>query len=373
MRRTDGSGSVTRRVLADGTVRYGVRLRINGERKSLGVYDTEAEARAVLSAALVQTGKVRGWTLRTWGDKWLDTRETSGLYRNAHKDRSTWKCRVMIAKFADWPIRKIKRTDIVNWTRDLQQTKARASHGGKRKPRRKLSHQSVLNALYLLSRALEDAADRGIVKFNPCRGVKVRKPPTTDTWTYLEQHEIEALLALPLRDEQRAFITLAIYTGLRPGEISGLHWSDVRLTGPKPHIMVRFSRKTAVKQNRAKEVPLIPPAIAALQGWKKIRPGVGRALVFPAKHGGCHGAGFDAGLPAALKAAGITRPGVTFKSLRHTCASHLLMGTWGRAWRLEEVQKVLRHRSITTTERYAHMSPETLHKAAAETVGEASK
>ena len=57
-----------------------------------------------------------------------------------------------------------------------------------------------------------------------------------------------------------------------------------------------------------------------------------------------------------------------FHDLRHTCASHLLMGTWGRAWKIEEVCAFLGHSDITVTQRYAHLSPDHLNRAAAETV-----
>ncbi len=43
------------------------------------------------------------------------------------------------------------------------------------------------------------------------------------------------------------------------------------------------------------------------------------------------------------------------------------MGTWGRAWTLEEVCAVMGHSSITVTQRYAHLAPDALHKAARST------
>ena len=51
-----------------------------------------------------------------------------------------------------------------------------------------------------------------------------------------------------------------------------------------------------------------------------------------------------------------------------TIASHLIMGTWGRAWRLEEVQVVLGHASRTTTERYARLAPDSIRRVANEAV-----
>jgi hypothetical protein len=56
-----------------------------------------------------------------------------------------------------------------------------------------------------------------------------------------------------------------------------------------------------------------------------------------------------------------------FHDLRHTCASHLVSGTWGRAWRLEEVRDYLGHSNISVTQRYAHMSPQAMRAAVAST------
>jgi site-specific recombinase XerD len=44
---------------------------------------------------------------------------------------------------------------------------------------------------------------------------------------------------------------------------------------------------------------------------------------------------------------------MTFHDLRHTFASHWML-KGGDIYRL---QKILGHRSVTTTERYAHMAP----------------
>lgn len=45
----------------------------------------------------------------------------------------------------------------------------------------------------------------------------------------------------------------------------------------------------------------------------------------------------------------------------------LLAGWWGHRWTLEQVRDLLGHRSVTTTERYAHLAPSVLAETAAQT------
>jgi site-specific recombinase XerD len=50
---------------------------------------------------------------------------------------------------------------------------------------------------------------------------------------------------------------------------------------------------------------------------------------------------------------------VRWRDLRHTCGSSLV-GGWGHRWSMTEVRDMLDHRSITTTQRYAHLSERAL-------------
>lgn len=365
-------GSVTVHRQRSGAVSYRVRVTIDGVRRDLGLHPTRERGEAVLRAALEQVGldSRGGMSLLAWGEAWLDRRETSGLHRAAAKDRDRWRMHVASADFAPWPMRRIARTDIVRWVRERLMTEAmRPVTHGRGEARvttlapagRRVSRQTVVLALGLLRRALQDAADEGHVPGCVAAGVRVPSVPrTTETWTYLTAAEIDRVLALPLRPEQRAAITVAIYTGLRAGELWGLRWADVHTSEDRPELVVRHSYRGPTKNGRVRRVPLLEPARLALLAWRAERPGIGPALVFPAPSGGCHAPGYDAGWPRVRDVAGIARR-VRWHDLRHTCASHLVMGTWTpRPWRLEDVRQMLGHSTIAITERYAHLSPEGL-------------
>lgn len=132
--------------------------------------------------------------------------------------------------------------------------------------------------------------------------------------------------------------------------------------------VVRHSRDEATKSGHIREVPLLAPAREALELWREVAPGVGDSLVWPGEDGACHVDGYVAGWPRVRRLAGI-REAVRWHDLRHTCASHLVQGSWGRVWSLQEVREVLGHSSTRVTERYAHLCPGGIHAAAAQTTG----
>jgi len=118
------------------------------------------------------------------------------------------------------------------------------------------------------------------------------------------------------------------------------------------------------KNGRSRRVPLLKPAHEALTEWRKVSASTG--LVFPGDRGRCRKRGFNAGLSVALKRAEIKRH-LRFHDLRHTCASHLVSGTWGGAFTLIEVKEFLGHSSISTTMRYANLVNGGILRAALET------
>lgn len=337
--------------------RWRVRITIDGKQRSAGVYDTRDEAEDVLAALLEQTSTTATPTLREWGKSWLRLRECDGLHRDVANDRSRWRAYVEPQPWFDDPIDSITSKLVKAWVAELV--------------KRGLRQQTIKNALNLLRVALAAAVDAEHLTANPAAGVRVPRMARDDEpWTHLSPTEIGALMRDPqLPQVQRIAITVAIFTGLRAGEQWALRWSDVHLDGERPRLVVRRSYRKPTKGGAVREVPLLPEAREALQEWHRARPAIGDALVFPSDDGAMHTRGYDAQWAATWRARCGVRAEVRWHDLRHTCAASLVSGAWGRAWRLEEVQRFLGHASRTTTERYAHLAPEALHGAAAATPG----
>jgi integrase len=348
--------------------RFRVRLPRAHGRKTLGFYDTFEEAEEMLKGFLLRHSEGRGRTLRSWGEAWFKRRASDGIHRDVDNERSRWRMHVARAAFIDMPLRRIDRHAVVRWIDLLQRTTAveavtspKTKKTTRRPTTRRISTETIRRALAVLRACLSDAADLGHVKFNAALGVRVKRRPTSEeAWTFLTLEEIDRVMALKLRPEQRAIFSVAIYTGLRGGELWGLRWQDVQLEGARPQLVVRFSYDEPTKPGRVRRVPLLPQAIEALKAWRDRNPRIGKTLVFPAKGGRCHADGFDCGWPRIARLANLDRR-CRLHDLRHTCGSQLIMGGWMAPLRLEQIRDWLGHSSITVTERYAHLAPDALH------------
>lgn len=368
---------------------YRLRGYHEGRERTVGTYPELAEALGAarkMAGALV--GRSRGMTVNGWGKKWLKLRTRAGRHRGVEETRKVWDRYITKSQLGGMLLRDVRPKHVARWLHDLAlQSNGR---GGT------LGHSTLANARTALSAALRDAVTAGHRDTNPAIGVVLprRQASTEEPWTFLRSPELEELLTHPEFTSKRGWrprrvFTIAIFTGLRSGELWGLRWSDVHVKDTdEPRIIVRYGNAQGgpTKSGRPRVVPLLPPARAALLELREAGGVIrtGPRHVFLGRGDVPHGKGYDSGWagswhrPAKGPNKGTRvwrngwrgrcgmRPGVTFHDLRHTFASHLVMGSWGRAWRLEEVREVLGHTEIATTERYAHLAAEGLRRSVEE-------
>jgi len=166
------------------------------------------------------------------------------------------------------------------------------------------------------------------------------------------------VLAAAAQSQWQTWLLLLLRTGMRVGEALALKWRDVDLAAGL--LRIRATRwngqEGTPKGGQARSVPLARDAIAALKAHRHLRG----EYVFCHKDGRplSHRDVADA-VPGACEAAQLGRR-LTAHDLRHTCASHLVM----RGVNLVEVKEFLGHADISTTMRYAHLSPGRLQQAA---------
>jgi site-specific recombinase XerD len=146
--------------------------------------------------------------------------------------------------------------------------------------------------------------------------------------SFLEPHEVDALLAAPdlRRSEGRrdhALIALAVQTGLRLSEFTGLMCADIQL-GPGAHVHCNG------KGRKERCVPLTTANVAILHVWLRERAGRPDQPLFPTRTGRRLSDDAVAARLALYKDIAAQRcPSLTTKRLtphvlRHTCAMNKL-------------------------------------------------
>lgn len=157
---------------------------------------------------------------------------------------------------------------------------------------------------------------------------------------------------------------VALYTGLRQGELIGLKWSAVDLDGQLINVREQFTHGawSTPKSNRNRLVPIDQRMTEWLRNWRAHARKSDLELVFPSNTGDPINADNlrHRAFKSALKTSGIAKEVIAaghlpfrWHDLRHVYASILL----GAGASIYDVQKALGHRSVVTTELlYAHLT-----------------
>lgn len=380
-----GDGSITK--VRSG--RFWVRspLMPDGKRKSLGTFATREEAETHLETALLLLNSTAlpsdAVTFEKFGRRVLDLREEEGI-RGVAKERHRFEFHLVGSTFAAMPLVKIGAPHVAELVRGLMRKQAHDKRGA-----RKISRKTVQRVLAIVSSVFSEAVTAGIVPANPTVGVRVKKRAdegTKEPWAYLDPKEQRAVVMCPdIPYADKLIVRFAIGSGIRQGELCHQELRDLHADGDEPYLFVRYgSRGKAPKSGKTRRVPLFGDALVAIRAWLAILPTYCEhnsfGLIFPTKTG-CRrqagkplgngkkvGAKWEDRFATYLRAAGVEKH-VRWHDLRHTCASSLIAGWWGRRWPIEEVKEMLGHSSIVVTQMYAHLGETSLKNAGRETAG----
>ncbi|RNE49411.1 tyrosine recombinase XerC [Corynebacterium alimapuense] len=153
-----------------------------------------------------------------------------------------------------------------------------------------------------------------------------------------------------LRDS--AMLELLYATGIRVSELTGLNLRDIDLQ--------RFSARVLGKGDKQRVVPFGETASAAVRDWLEQGRSTMAAQDSEALFVGVRGGRIDPRQVRRIveRAGMVSGHKVTPHELRHTAATHLLEGGAD----LREVQELLGHSSLQTTQIYTHVSAERLRE-----------
>jgi len=204
--------------------------------------------------------------------------------------------------------------------------------------------------LSLVSHIFTKALEWEYIELHPAQGVRRNKEEKRSR--YLSTDEIKRLLDVlddhPNKNTSHA-LKIILFTGSRRGEVLGATWNQFNFdkkTWTKP------MQKT--KQRRTEYIPINDETLSVLTEMKKTRNSL---FLFPSDSKEGHMLDFKTSWKNICKLAKLED--VRVHDLRHTYASLLI----NNGISLSVIGRLLGHKEVSTTARYAHLNDETLRKA----------
>ena len=223
---------------------------------------------------------------------------------------------------------------------------------GKSKRGRPYTPTTIRHVVVLLSRLYSIAETWGMYEgSNPCR--KVKKPTLNNQVTeFLTDEELTRLLqtlATWPNKMSASFVLFLLYTGLRRGELFKLQWRDIDL----------HRQTITLRDPKGKKDTALPLSNKAVDILLNIPREYDSPFVFYGKNGQQR-TDFSGPWKRIRKAADLP-PTFRLHGLRHHFASALVSAGVD----LFTVSKLLTHKDVKTTQRYAHLGDQALREAVA--------
>ncbi|MDJ0726306.1 MAG: tyrosine-type recombinase/integrase [Prochloraceae cyanobacterium] len=244
--------------------------------------------------------------------------------------------RSTVEKFIEFiakPLAEVKLEDLQLWERGL-------------KARFKLT--TVANKVLVIKSLFSFAVQTGYLTLNV--GSFIKPPKTKDALAekILDEKDVRGLIKYGVKNERDRLMLLLMYgCGLRVSEVVGLTWNDL-----KPHTNGE-GKCTVFGKGSKTRVVIIPDWLwARLKEFEKYER-VNQYVFISRNHNKMNRSVVHTMIKRACKRAGIDER-TSAHWLRHSHASHSLEA----GCNLRLLQQSLGHASVTTTERYLHISPD---------------
>jgi len=324
----------------------------NGERirRTLKFARTKKEAEAAEAVIMNQVfQQVYGFDGKP--DKRFDdfVVETFLPYSEVNKrsfNRDVSICKVLVKAFKNKTLRQITPPLIEMFKQEFAAKPIVFENKDKTKRTEKRRAPAGVNYyLRVLSKILSMAVDAEILESNPCRRVRKFKLDNQRTRVLSTDEERKLMEVLDKNQLVKEIAIVALYTGLRRGEIFNLTWDDVD-----------FERRVIlVEQSKSGKKRVVPMNQTVSELLKNM---IRRSeLVFPSPRTGLRLDTIRKGFTEAIAKAGIRN--FRFHDLRHTAATRMA-DAGADAFTL---MKILGHSNIQMTARYTHATDNALRRA----------
>ena len=233
----------------------------------------------------------------------------------------------------------IEKKDLVNYLEHIQM-------------QRKLKSTTMSRTLASIRVFFEYCASEDLIRENPAQFLHNPKTPRKLP-VFLTSSELGNLFEAPdktttmgIRDY--AILVTLSFTGVRLSEIVGLKINDMNFTAGANFRVLGKGRKERI-------LPLNDVVVDALQNWLAVRPSSDDPNVFLNRFDKkMTGRSIENIVEKYVKLAGLSHIKISPHKLRHTFATLLHM----KDVDLLEIQALMGHASITSTQIYTHTNPE---------------
>ncbi|KAA6311623.1 Tyrosine recombinase XerC, partial [termite gut metagenome] len=211
--------------------------------------------------------------------------------------------------------------------------------------KRKMKPGTVRARTVLLNKVIRQALHRNLISRPPFEGFGLDKPQVQNR--SLTAEELERLISTPIKSCTQSFIrdmfVFSTFTGLSYADLKKLTGKDI-ITEEDGSRWISTDRQ---KTKTTFHVKLLNIPIQIMERYRGLAAG---GNVFPPMSLGQ----VNVGLKKVAKKCSIERT-LTFHMSRHTFASQVCLS---QGVPIESLSRMMGHKSIHTTQRYAHLNPE---------------
>ena len=299
--------------------RYPVTENGRTRQVSAGTHASLADAKDARSRAIVAYKSGKGWvdpkhrklTVQQWSDQWLELRpKTSATWRSHIRSK-------IVPQWGDWHLADITPLEIQRWVNALD--------------RSGLAPATIRAVYGLFKQMLGKAVDYDLLAKNPCRTITLPPVARKKIQPLPMPKLVELEQQCPAR--YRAMIHLAVYAGLRWGEIAALTWEDIDLEHGLVHVRrgVKADRTVGSTKNRkTRLIKIDPDDVEVLRAHR--RDFGDREWVFTTAKRGVRLGYADWRANVWLPLVEQCGLSITFHELRHAHAGHMIAA--GLDWKV---------------------------------------
>jgi len=249
----------------------GVYRDASGRKRHVpGTFPRKSDAREAANAAEVQSrrsaaahdGRLSART--TWGQWWDTFTESRRFESDTGRVEQQLARAYLLPRWRDVPLNRITSRDVQQWVTALQHGTAPVDMVDQHHRPKPLSPSYVQRIYSPFRQSILRAVADGVLDASPCAGVKLpkrqRRPKVYAT------ADDAARLADALRGDYADAVLFMIDTGLRPGELTGLHAHRVDLNAAVMTVAETYVFRSKVirpwpKDRDAREIPLSTRAV----------------------------------------------------------------------------------------------------------------